>query len=329
MQIQLLDHFLGIVGRSLHGGTSCSQLTGYALTNRTIDQTSQILRNDGIKYFRRIRLIQNQIPDALCILFICQVLQRQHRNRRWLLGKHGNKLCVTKINVSKFSLLKFPAEQIRHLKAVCNRNIGNFAKAFCNTGKSISLRILLSLFPNGKNQEILIHRGCFQTFKQVGVISASQTTVSGDQHITALLIPGFSCIYRRKICIPLGNIHKGLMHGLKIGPADFRPFFCFTQFGGCYKFHCLGNLHGALHTFDPQLYRFHVCSHKKSSLSQFISQVLYLQNSQYTVPMRPSASLLSPQIMHLWNGFPALQQHPVHHCRSRYKDRLHSFLHPL
>ena len=43
MQIQLLDHFLGIVGRSLHGGTSCSQLTGYTLTNRTIDQTSQIL----------------------------------------------------------------------------------------------------------------------------------------------------------------------------------------------------------------------------------------------------------------------------------------------
>ena len=80
-------------------------------------------------------------------------------------------------------------------------------------------------FPNGKNQEILIHRGCFQTFKQVGVISASQTTVSGDQHIAALLIPGFSGIYRGKICIPPGNIHKGLMHGLKIGPADFRPSF--------------------------------------------------------------------------------------------------------
>ena len=65
------------------------------------------------------------------------------------------------------------------------------------------------------------------------------------------------------------DVLQGLMKLPEIRTADFCTFLCFTQFGGCYKFHRLGNLHRAFDTFDPQLYGFHVCSHRLLLLSLF------------------------------------------------------------
>ena len=96
-------------------------------------------------------------------------------------------------------------------------------------------------------------------------IAETEGTVSGDDYIAAFVALGLRRINRIKFRIIYSNFLQGFIQGAEIRSADLCPLLCLTQLGGCHKFHCLGNLHSALHTFDTQLYRFHVCSHSASS----------------------------------------------------------------
>ena len=127
------------------------------------------------------------------------------------------------------------------------------------------MRVFHCFFSNGKDNKILSGTGFLQAFEKVDIITASQTAVSGDYNVTILFTGRFSGINGGKIQISFRNVHQSLMELPEIGTADICAVLGFPKLGGGDKFHGLGDLHGALHTLDPEFYGFHICSHKDSS----------------------------------------------------------------
>ena len=84
IQIQLIDHILGITGCFLHSISSCCQFACHTLTDTTVDQTSEIFRNNGVKHFHSIWFIQNQVTNSffliISLFFFCNVYQWKYRN---------------------------------------------------------------------------------------------------------------------------------------------------------------------------------------------------------------------------------------------------------
>jgi len=163
--------------------------------------------------------------------------------------------------MTKCSFAEFFTKQIRDLKTVCDRNTCNLCKLICQTFNA-SLSEILNCFFSNRQHHIVPAFGCrLKTFKKVCIISASQSSVTGDHHITGAGIGGLSGIYRRKINVFFCNVFQCLMQLCEVRTAGFCTFLCLTQFGGCNKLHGLGNLHRTLYAFDTQLYRFHISSH--------------------------------------------------------------------
>ena len=159
------------------------------------------------------------------------------------------------------SFAEFFTKQICDLKTVCDRNICDLRKLIRQAFNAPLSEILNCLFTNRQNHIILTFCCWFQTFKKVCIISASQTSVTGNRYIAVTRIGWLSGVYRRKINVFSGNVLQCLMQLCEVRTAGFCTFLCLTQFGGCNKLHGLGNLHRTLYAFDTQLYRFHISSH--------------------------------------------------------------------
>ena len=88
--------------------------------------------------------------------------------------------------------------------------------------------------------------------KKVGVVAAGKPTVSRHHHIAALFdLPGHD-IGGRKFFVAVRNIRQSLMENIKERTGPLHPLLGSSQLGGSHKLHGLGDLHGALHTLDPE-----------------------------------------------------------------------------
>ena len=145
MQIQLLDHFLGIVCGSLHGSTSCSQLTGNALAQGTVDDAREILGDNGVKDGLSVRLIHHQAFALVTRLGALSVKgqDRQHGGR---LGQHRDKLRKTKADLVKLPCQEFLADEAGNLKAIADRQIPCLRESGGQDGCLAALKVLDGLF---------------------------------------------------------------------------------------------------------------------------------------------------------------------------------------
>ena len=191
--------------------------------------------------------------------------------------------------MTEFLVFEFPAEHIGHLKAIGHRDVLNLRILLSDTGNSLSPVILHGLLADGQHHTILSFHGRFHSLEHIGIVAAGQSAVSCHDHIAVFFRSCFLHIHGCKIRIAVCDILQSLVKLPEIRTAGFCSFLCFTQFGGCYKFHRPGDLHGALHTSDTQLHRFHICSHMLPPLS-LIFQALYSETAPYTHPGPLSAS---------------------------------------
>ena len=164
--------------------------------------------------------------------------------------------------------------------------------------------MLYRLLADGQHYTIPVFHGRFHGLEHVGIVAACQSAVTRHDNIAVFFRSCFLHIHGCKIRIAICDILQGLMKLPEIRTADFCSFLCFTQFGGCYKFHRLGDLHGALHASDTQLHRFHICSHMLPPLS-LIFQALYSGTAPCKHPGLPSVFPRCQPPACLWSGFPA------------------------
>ena len=178
-----------------------------------------------------------------------------------MLRQYRNKRSIAQLDMSKYACPKFLTQKIGHHEAVGHRYLGNLRKVFRDTVYIFSVAVLHCLLPDGEHHKLFSMALCFQRLKQVRVVSPRQSAVTGHYDIAVFLAFGLSGIDGRKICVLLCNILQGLIKPVEVGTAGFRTLLRPAQFGGCHQLHGFGNLHSVLHTFDPQLYRFHIRSH--------------------------------------------------------------------
>ncbi len=177
------------------------------------------------------------------------------------LRKHGYEFGINQFQASETVLLKLFAYKICHLKAIGNVYSRNFPEILGNNFFLAAFEIFHGLLSNGKNRIFLVLGILLKTLEKIAVVTARKTSVTGDHHVTNLLITVLFDIYGRKIRISLRNPAQSSIKLFKIRATGFGTLLCPAKFGGCHKFHRLGNLHRVLNTFDSQLYSFCICSH--------------------------------------------------------------------
>ena len=86
------------------------------------------------------------------------------------------------------SFAEFFTKQICDLKTVCDRNICDLRKLICQT-LNASLSEMLNCFFSYRQNHIILAFSCsFQTFEKIGIISTSQTSVTGNRYIAVTRI---------------------------------------------------------------------------------------------------------------------------------------------
>ena len=162
--------------------------------------------------------------------------------------------------MAELSVLICLAHRLGDAEAVRDRDLRDLRVGVREDLHAPVAEVLHGLFPDGKDRVVMSLYLFFRKFEQVGIVTARQAPVAGDDDVEPFFTGSRLCKKRLEVSVLVGDLGQGGLHGAQIGLAGHGLVLGLAELGRGDQLHGLGDLHGVLDTLDPQLDCLHISS---------------------------------------------------------------------